>query len=488
MGNYLAFDLGASSGRGLLGKLRNGVLELEEVNRFPNRPVKLRGHLHWDIVAIFQRLLEAMQVLAERGERVDSIGIDTWGVDFGLVAADGSLVGVPYAYRDGRTDGAPQRAFQLLPWERLYEITGIQLMSINSVFQLFVMAEQKHPWLNIAAKLLFLPDLLNYLLTGRAVSELTIASTSQMLDARERQWSEEIFTSLGLPREIMPEIVPAGENLGPLSQDLQDETGLEVPRVVATAGHDTASAVAAVPAEGEKWAYLSSGTWSLMGVELDEPLLSEQARDRNFTNEAGVAGKIRFLKNISGLWILQECRRAWGDSYSWDELTELARKARPFFCLIFPDDPDFLKPGDMPGKVKDFCARTGQSVPEDVGQIVRVILESLAMRYKSVFSSLQSVLGRSIDTVHIVGGGSRNGLLNQFTANALGVQVTAGPAEATACGNMLVQAMAAGELSGLGEIRDVVRRSFTIESFSPQNTTAWDEAFRVYREIEARYE
>ncbi len=488
MGSYLAFDLGASSGRGLLGKLHDGTLEIEEVNRFPNRPVKLRGHLHWDIVAIFQRLLEAMQTLADRGEQVDSVGIDTWGVDFGLIAVDGSLVGVPYAYRDARTDGAPERAFKLLSWERLYEITGIQLMSINSVFQLFVMAEQAHPWLKIADKLLFLPDLLNYLLTGKAVSELTIASTSQMLDARKRQWSDEIFESLRLPGEIMPEIVPAGQNLGPMSRDLQGETGLQVPRVVATAGHDTASAVAAVPAQGQNWAYLSSGTWSLMGVELDEPLLSAQARDRNFTNEAGVAGKIRFLKNISGLWILQECRRAWGESYSWDQLTELAREAKPFTCLIFPDDPNFLKPGDMPAKVKNFCARTGQPVPEDVGQIVRVVLESLAMRYKSVFGSLQEVLGRTIDTLHVVGGGSRNALLNEFTASALGVRVTAGPAEATACGNMLVQAMSAGELSGLDEIRAVARRSFEIETYDPQDTAAWKRAFDVYKEIEAKYE
>ena len=488
MGNYLAFDLGASSGRGLLGKLRKGVLQLEEVSRFPNRPVKLNGHLHWDIVGIYQRLLEAMQALAERGEKVDSIGVDTWGVDFGLIARDGSLVGVPYAYRDARTDGAPERAFKRLSWERLYEITGIQLMPINSVFQLFVMAEAKHPWLEIADRLLFLPDLLNYLMTGKVVSELTIASTSQMLDARQRTWSREIFDALGLPFEIMPEIVGAGHSLGELAREIQEETGLSVGQVVATAGHDTASAVAAVPAQGGNWAYLSSGTWSLMGVELDEPLLTAKARDYNFTNEAGVAGKIRFLKNISGLWILQECRREWGETHSWAELTELASQAEPFVCQIFPDDPEFLKPGDMPAKVKNFCRRTGQRVPETVGQIVRVVLESLALRYKSVFASLQEVLGQKIETVHIVGGGSQNRLLDQFTASALGVRTTAGPAEATACGNMLVQAMTFGEIDGLSGIREVVRKSFEIETFEPQNEEDWEEAFERYREIEAEYE
>jgi rhamnulokinase len=488
MAGYIAFDLGASSGRAVLGEICDGHLELEEIHRFGNRPVWLRGNLYWDILAIYREILEALSKVAARGKRVRSIGIDTWGVDFGLIAKDGSLIGNPFAYRDPRTEGAPERVFRKLSWERLYEITGIQLMTLNSLFQLYVMVEAGHPWLKIADRLLFLPDLLNYFLTGQAVSEITIASTSQMLDARKRQWSDEICNALGLPRHILTELIPSGHILGPLSQEVSRETGLKAERVVATAGHDTACAVAAVPASGADWAYLSSGTWSLMGVELPEPLISPEARELNFTNEAGVYGSIRFLKNISGLWLLQECRRIWGDRHSYEELVSLAERAQPFRCFVYPDHPSFLAPGDMPEAIRRFCRETGQDPPEDEGAFTRCILESLALRYRTVFDSIGKLLGRRPARLHVVGGGSKNRLLNQFTADALNVTVLAGPSEATACGNILVQAIADGELKGIEEGRELLRRSMQLVVYEPREPASWQEAYERYRAIERKYE
>lgn len=488
MATYLAFDLGASSGRAVVGHLRDGKLLLEEVHRFGNRPLWLHGHLYWDILALYREILDTLSIVAGRGYPVRSLGIDTWGVDFGLIARDGSLIGNPFAYRDPRTEGAPERVFRKLPWERLYEITGIQLMTLNSLFQLYVMVESDHPWLKIAHRLLFLPDLLNYFLTGEAVSEITIASTSQMLDARRRQWSSEIFSTLNLPAHIMAEIVPSGYALGPLREEVTRETGLRVERVIATAGHDTACAVAAVPAEGKDWAYLSSGTWSLMGVELTEPMIGSEARQLNFTNEAGVFGSIRFLKNISGLWLLQECRRIWGERLAYDELVRLAEQAEPFRCFVYPDHPMFLTPGDMPSAIRQFCRQTAQPSPTDEGSFTRCILESLAMRYRTVFDSIGRLLGRRPNRLHVVGGGSKNRLLNQFTADALNLPVLAGPSEATACGNILVQAIADGELANLEEGRELVRRSIEVEVYQPQQPAAWEEAYQRYREIEAKFE
>jgi rhamnulokinase len=419
-----------------------------------------------------------------------TIGVDTWGVDFGLLDRAGHLIGNPYHYRDSRTDGMVEQAFDIVPREEIFEQTGIQFMQLNSLFQLLAMARQKAPTLEIAETLLMMPDLFNYWFTGQKGCEYTDASTSQCFDMGRGGWASSLLEKLGLPAHIFPEIIQPGTELGPLLPGIAAEIGLEQKlAVIAPGSHDTASAVAGVPvAESDKgsFAYISSGTWSLMGTETATPVINEKSLAYNFTNEGGVQQTIRLLKNIMGLWLVQECRRTWaqqGDELSYDDLTRMASAALPFSALVEPDDSTFLAPGDMPARLRDFCMRTGQPPPETQGAFVRCALESLALKYRWVVEKLEALTGRSITVIHIVGGGTKNRLLNQFTADATGRPVVTGPVEATAIGNILMQMLAVGQISSLSEGRELVRRSFSVETYQPQNEAAWTEAYQRYLEI-----
>ena len=469
MSNYLAVDLGAESGRVILGKLEGGRLALEELHRFPNQPVRLPAGLYWDSFRLFHEIVEGLSVAGrERKLHVAGIGVDTWGVDFGLVGSDGGLIDCPRHYRDDRTNGMPERLFQVVPRAEVFAATGIQVMQLNTLYQLYAMRLSGSPGLAAAERLLFMPDLFSYWLTGVQRAEITIASTSQFYDPRARRFATAMLERLGIPTRILPELIEPGSRLGALLPALGESTGLGAAPVYATTAHDTASAVAAVPGEGNDWCYVSSGTWSLMGVELPDPVINERSAELNFTNEAGTAGRTRFLKNIAGLWLLQECRRAWaaeGQRYSYDELTRLAEGAGPARAIIDPDD--FLHPGDMPTRIAAWCRARSLDPPQSPGETCRVILESLAQRYRAVLEGLEGLIGHHIRTIHIVGGGSRNTLLNRLVAAATERTVVAGPVEATAAGNVLVQAIGAGEVRNLEEAREIVRRSFEIEVFEP---------------------
>ena len=478
--HYLAFDLGAESGRAVLGTLDGGKLNVHEVRRFANSPLPLAGHIHWNVYALFDEMKAAMRdAAAAIGSRPTSIGVDTWGVDFGLLAKDGSLLGLPFCYRDRRNAGAMEEYFKLVPRPALYESTGTQFMPFNTLFQIYAMVRERSPVLDAAADLLFMPDLFNFLLTGRKAAEFTIASTSQFLDPRTKAWIPGLFQAMGLSKKILQEIVEPGTVLGEIAEEIAGATGLRHVPVVATASHDTAAAVAAVPAEGRNWAYISSGTWSLVGVEEEAPVISEGSLAANFTNEGGVGGTIRFLKNVSGLWLVQGCRRSWSAEapVTYDDLTRAAAEAPSFAALIDPDDPGFLNPPDMPEAIADYCRRTGQNPPASRGAVVRSLLESLALKYRQVIGQLGLVLGHPIERIHVIGGGSRNALLCQLTADATGLSVVAGPAEATAIGNILVQAMATGRISSPAEIRAIIRDSFELRTYDPAGpAAAWDAA------------
>ena len=470
---FLAIDLGAESGRAMLGSLAGGKLSLEELHRFPNAPVRLPTGLYWDMLRLFFEIRHSLEICGRRrGVELKGIGIDTWGVDFALMGSDGALCDNPRHYRDSRNQGMLERTFAVVPREEIFDQTGVQLMIINTLYQLYAMKLASSPALAVADKLLFIPDLLNYWLTGVARAELTIASTSQFYDPRNKSWATDLFARLGLPTAILPSIITPGTLLGPLLPEIGERSGFSasVP-VYATACHDTASAVAAVPASGERtWCYISSGTWSLLGAEIDSPILTRRALELNFTNEMGAGGKVRLLKNIAGLWLLQECRRAWaleGNEYSYAELAAMAEAAPPSRIRIDPDA--FSSPGNMPGQIANFCRERGLSAPQGMGPTCRMIIESLAESYRQVLASLDELLGHPIEVVHIVGGGSRNRLLNQLTADFSGKTVIAGPTEATAAGNILVQALGAGSVSGLPQIRDIVRNSFELETFSPRS-------------------
>jgi rhamnulokinase len=484
---FVAFDLGAESGRAVVGSLDNGQLSLDVLHRFGNGPVRVAGHLHWDILGIFREIQTGLKACAARyGTGIDGLGLDTWGVDFGLLGKGGILLGNPYHYRDHRTDGVPEQVFSTVPRKRVYERTGIQVMPINSLYQLYSMKLSDHPLLDDARKLLFTPDLLNYLLTGETVSEYTIATTSQMYDTAGNEWAADILDELGLPTGILPEVVAPGSIVGTLQDHAAAEAGLKPLPVIAPACHDTAAAVAAVPAEGEDWCFLSSGTWSLMGVELPAPVITPRTRELNFTNEGGVDGTIRFLKNLMGLWMVQELKRAWereGASHDYAELVDLAREAEAFRSLVDPEHGPFASPDDMPEKMAAYARQTGQPVPETKGQFIRAALESLALTYRHVVESLEEVTGRTIATIHIVGGGSRNGLLNQFTADATGRTVVTGPVEATAAGNVLMQAVALGAVGSLAEARRIVRASFPVETWTPRETDPWTEPYERFRQL-----
>jgi len=485
--HYLAFDLGAESGRAVLGTLAEGGLTIHEVRRFPNAPLSLAGHIHWSVYALFDEMKAAMREAASAiGARPSSLGVDTWGVDFGLLARDGSLLGLPFCYRDHRHAGAMEDYLKIVPRSDLYEATGIQFMPFNTLFQVYAMVRERSPLLDAASDLLFMPDLFNFLLTGRKAAELTIASTSQLLDPRTKAWIPGLFQAMGLSKRILQDIVEPGTVVGEIGEDIAAATGFRHVPVVATASHDTAAAVAAVPAEGRRWAYISSGTWSLVGVEVKEPIISERSLEANFTNEGGLGGTVRFLKNVSGLWLVQGCRKAWSAAspVTYEELVRAAAEAPPFAALVDPDDPAFLNPPDMPEAIEDHCRRTGQKPPATKGSVVRSLLESLALKYRRVIAELGEIVGHPVERIHVIGGGSRNALLCQLTADATGLPVVAGPAEATAAGNILVQAMAMGRVGSPAEIRSIIRRSFELRTYSPGGSgTAWDEAGSRFRQV-----
>lgn len=486
MSRYLAFDLGAESGRAILGTLENGRLELEELHRFLNEPVRLPDGLYWDTFRLFHDIREGLRIAGrERKLKLDGVAVDTWGVDFGLLDSNGELCLNPRHYRDPRNQAAYEEALGRAGREKIFAETGIQFMALNSLYQLYAARMAASPGLWSASRLLFLPDLFNYWLCGEQANELTIASTSQFFNPAKKEWSLALFDALGLPKAILGRVLLPGRPLGVLLDEICATCALEPAPVFTTASHDTASAVAAVPAAGNRpWCYISSGTWSLMGVEVDEPVINGKSLEMNLTNEIGVEGKIRLLKNIAGLWIVQECRRQWlleGREYSYAELTEMAAGAPPFVAVIDPDR--FIEPGEMPRRIAEFCRKTGQKEPESHAQIVRIALESLALRYRDVLEMIEDLTGLRIEVIHIVGGGSRNGLLNQFVAAATGRTVVAGPAEATAAGNILVQAMGAGQVDGLDALRRVVRESFYLETIEPRPDPAWDRAYERFRQL-----
>ncbi len=483
---FLAFDLGAESGRGVLGRFDGKHFKLEELHRFPNEGVRVLDSLHWDVLRLWNEMKAALSICAQKNIDLSGIGIDTWGVDFALLGRGDVLLGFPYHYRDSRTDGMLEEAFHRLPRAALFERSGCQFLQINTLYQLLSMVGHESPLLDVAETFLMIPDLFNFWLTGRKVCEFTAATTTQFYDPRRKGWSKEICDTLGLPSEILPEIVQPGTQLDTLLPSVASETGLSEIPVIAPACHDTGSAVAAVPAHDEDWAYISSGTWSLMGIEIPAPIITDRALALNFTNEGGVENTFRFLKNIMGLWLLQECRRTWaqaGDEMSYAQMTQLAETATPFTALIDPDDDTFLSPGDMPSRIVDYCKRTDQTPPSDAGEILRCALESLALKYRWVLEKLEVIRGRSIDVIHIVGGGAQNQTLCQFTADATGTPVVAGPIEATAVGNIAVQAMACSLIGSISEAREVVRRSFNVITYEPQNPARWDEAYARFLKI-----
>lgn len=485
--NFAAIDLGAESGRVILGKLSDRKLELEEMHRFPNGPVRTLDDLHWDVLRLWSEMKTGVGMACSEAGSLEGIGIDTWGVDFGLLVADDGLLGNPFHYRDARTNGILEKAFEILPREAFFDATGIQFMQFNSIFQLLAMRLGGSPLLDPARTMLLMPDLFNFWFTGRKCCEFTNATTTQAYDPRKGDWARELINKLGLPDSIFAEVVPAGTKLGPVRPEVAEEIGIGSVDMIAPATHDTGSAVAAVPAAGhESWAFLSSGTWSLMGMEVDAPIINETSLRYNFTNEGGVYNTYRFLKNIMGLWLVQESRRTWqraGREYSYRELTEMAAKAKPFAAMVDPDDPSFLAPGDMPARIAAYCRKTGQAVPEEPGSIVRTCLESLAMTYRQTLARIEECTGRRAAVIHVVGGGTQNQQLCQWTADATGRPVVAGPIEATAAGNLVVQAVATGVLQDISEARALVRRSFDLPVYEPRGTDRWEGPYREFEQL-----
>lgn len=477
---FLAADLGAESGRVMVGHFDGSRLSLSEAHRFDSRPVRLPDGLHTDVLRIFSEIQHGLAAAAAQGAEVAGIGVDTWGVDFALLDADGLLLGNPYHYRDAIGGTVMESAFARVPRAEIFGATGVQLLEINTLFQLLRLQERGSAALGEARRLLMMPDLFSYWLCGRAANEYTIATTSQCLDVTGGRWATPLLERLSLPAAIFGEIVPPGAVLGDLLPHVAEEAGLPPRPVIAVGGHDTALAVAAVPAEREGFAYVSSGTWSLLGAEIPRPCVGEASLAANFTNEGGVGGTIRFLKNLCGLWLVQECRRHWGrhgEADSYDHLAEAAAAAPAFRSLVDVDAPDFAAPGDMPARIQAYCRRTGQPAPETKGEIVRAALDSLALKYRYVLAQMEGILQRRLDPLHVVGGGARNRLLCQLAADATGRSVVAGPVEATAAGNVLMQALALGHLGSLVEARDVVRRSLEIAAYEPRRDPAVEDAY-----------
>ncbi|MBQ0024867.1 MAG: rhamnulokinase [Bacteroidales bacterium] len=484
--NFLAFDLGATSGRAIIGTLEQGTLRLDEIHRFPNHIIKVNGHFHWNIFSLYEEILEGLRKAAAAGVEISSIGIDTWGVDVAFTGSDGAILGLPYSYRDPHTEGVPEEFFEkCISRDELYGRTGIQVMNFNTLFQLYAMNRDGSSQLKAAEKILFIPDALSYLLTGKMVTEYTIASTSHFLDPRSKKLDTQLLASAGVDAGKFSPIVFPGHRTGTLRPEIARECGLPELPVVAVAGHDTASAVAAVPALTEHFAYLSSGTWSLMGIETKEPVLTPEAAKANITNEGGVEGTTRFLKNITGMWIIENLLSEWkkaGKSYSYADLAPLAESGRRFCTFINPDDPSFANPASMQAAIDSYCAATGQQKPDSHGSYVRTVFESLALRYRQVLELIEKTAGFPVEVLHIIGGGSKNALLNQFTADATGCTVAAGPSEATAIGNVMLQAYSAGVVDSLAAMRKVISDCVEVERFQPRDTEQWDAAYEKYLE------
>ena len=480
----LAYDFGASSGRAMLGSYDGKTINIEEIHRFSNDPVYLNDTLYWDILRLFHEMKTGLIEARKAGHSdIKSIGIDTWGVDFGLIDEKGRLLENPIHYRDKRTDGLMEEVWEKVGKKNLYDRTGTQFMQFNTIYQLYSIAKNRPELFERTDKLLFMPDLLSYFLTGEKVAEFSMASTTQMLNSKTGDWDYELLDKLGIPSGILEKVVDSATVIGKLTEQVCYETGLKPITVTAVAGHDTGSAMIAAPADTDLFAFLSSGTWSLLGSELSEPVVNDLTYKYEYSNEGGINRTARLIKNIMGLWIYQECRRQWnkeGDPVSFDELEMSARKAKPFACLIDVDHQDFYHPGEMPDRVIDYCRRTGQYVPQNRAEIVRCIMESLALKYRYVFDGLCKIVGSRIPKLHMVGGGCKNTMISQFTANALGTEVTAGPIEATAIGNIAAQLIALGEIKDLRQARAVIKSSFEIKSYFPQDKELWEEKYDYY--------
>jgi len=478
--NLAAIDLGASSGRVMLARFADDRLTLEAVHRFANGPVKILNHLHWDVL----RLLEEIKTgLGKAGQtaQLSSLGLDSWGVDFALLDRDSNLVGNPFHYRDPHTNGIMELAFKRVSRDEIFERTGLQFLQFNSLFQMFAMRGTAA--LVRAETFLMIPDLFNFWLTGQKTNEYSDATTTQFYNPESGGYDFELLAQFDLPTRIYPPIIPSGTVLGPLLPAVAEQTGLGKISVIAPACHDTGSAVAATPIQSPRAAYISSGTWSLVGVEVNQPVITTKSLAYNFTNEGGVNGTIRLLKNVAGMWLVQECRRIWSENgvkYNWEEMTHLAAEAQPFLSLVDPDDPDYLNPANMPAAIRAFCARTGQPEPGDHGAILRCIFESLALKYRWVITCLEEMLGYRLEVIHVIGGGSQNELLCQFTADSTRKPVVAGPVEATAIGNALVQAVSLGYLNSLEEGRGLVARSFPLKTYQPRGEEGWEAAYERF--------
>lgn len=481
----LAFDFGASSGRAIIGCFDGDKITLEEVHRFSNDPVSVGGTVYWDVLRLFYEIKQGI-VKAKIAGGFDSIGIDTWGVDFGLIDSEGKLMENPVHYRDARTIGLVDEAFNTMPKEKLYGITGIQFMELNTLFQLISLKKYR-PWmLERADKMLFMPDLFGYMLTGKMCAEYSIASTSQLIDLDTKTWSKEILDAFGIKESVFAPLVQPGTVLGELSKEICEECGVDPVPVISVCGHDTQSAITSVPCENGDFAFLSSGTWSLFGTELDKPIVNETSMNINITNEGGFDGSTGFLKNIIGLWLIQESRRQWrreGKEYSYADLEKLALAAEPFKCFIDPDAPEFVPHGNIPERVREFCRKTGQYVPETVGEIMRCIYESLAMKYRLTFEKLRECTERDYPVIHVIGGGTKDGLLCQMTANSCDRTVKAGPIEATVMGNVAVQLMSDGSVENIGQARRIVAASSELKTFEPKDTGKWAAAYENFLKV-----
>jgi rhamnulokinase len=489
---YLAVDLGASSGRVVAGNFSGQKLTLEEIHRFENGGVLANDTMHWDLLNQWSEVKRGLRAAsAQFADQVVSVGVDTWGVDFGLLGDGDVLLGNPVHYRDRRTDGILEQAFEIVPREQIFAQTGLQFMQFNSLFQLLAMKQQRSPLLDMAKSLLMMPDLFHWLLSGEKANEYTDATTTQFFDPQKNDWASSLLEAFEIPTTFLHPAVQPGTKLGTIRSSVANEIGLEGVQVVLPGTHDTASAVMAVPASttGQPrpdWCYISSGTWSLMGVEVPDPVVTQRCGELNFTNEGGVGGTIRLLKNIAGLWLVQECRRIWereGRCYDWNQLTESASASQPLVSLINPDDTRFVAPDDMPATIRRYCSETGQPVPEADGAVIRCALESLALRYRMVLNWLEELVGSELKTVHIVGGGTQNRLLCQMAADACGRPVVTGPIEATAIGNIMMQAVADGAVASISEAREVIRNSFEVEQYTPQDTAPWNDAYQRFESL-----
>lgn len=482
--NIIAIDLGANSGRAVVGRFAGGELDIEELHRFSNGPVTVHGRLYWDVLRMFEEIKESLRAYsASYDEAPASIGIDSWGVDYGLFDENGELLRNPIHYRDARTDGKMDEAFEVVSRDEIFAETGIQFMELNTLYQLFAQKKEDPFALDAAESFLMMSDVFNYFLTGKQVTEFSLATTSQLYDPVNKKWATKLFEDFGFPLDIMQDVVEPGTRVGTLTEEVADDVGLGRVPVIAPATHDTASAVAAIPAEDESWAFISSGTWSLMGKEITDPVINQDVLEANFTNEGGVGGTYRFLRNLTGLWIIQECKREWekrGEEYTYAELTDMAKEAEPFFSFIDTDYEDFLSPGNMPEKIRSFCRETGQEPPDERAQLVRVVLESLALNYRYIMEILESLLDERIETVHIVGGGVRNKLLSQFSADAMDKKVVTRPAEATSIGNALIQGIQLGQIDSVAEGRKIVGKSIDLETYHPEDTGKWQNAYEEF--------